>query len=595
MPKALSTPRSSRLNWVIVWAVPALFFAILTLVATWPMARNLGTTTAYDYTDGLLNAWILRWNLHQLPRAPLHLFDASILYPMHNSLALSENLLGLSLLFWPLDLIFHDTLILANSVILFSFFSLALVSYAVFRHWTRSCWIGLMAGIIIGFAPARFPKITHFQLLSYQPTVLAIFFAWRWLRGARRRDAVGLFASVAVQFLFGIYLFVFLAVFLSAFMPLLALPRLKQLCWRRLAVQGVVGALALCVVIYPIYRPYKYIHDVLGIHVQRELRIETSVNVTDFLRFPSSNLLWGKRTARFANPYSRFPWEQEVALPFSFYALVLCGVLSGAVLLARRRRLAGQQLWLAALLAGLLCLSLMFGPRLHLRRGIVEGLPMPFSVYARFFPGFDGIRGTARFILPASIGLAMAGLLPLGWAARAWRRRRPRLTVAALALLTSLLLVESLNRPLYLAPLPSPQNLPPVIGQLSRQTAAPVCFWPMDIAKKYDFFYMYYNSYFWFPMINGRSGYFSDEQLKFVTTLAETFPSRPALALLRRTGVHYLIFIGEFMEPTKRQADLQKMSLLERAGLVRTLFQDAKDNLYIILPDTKSQEPPATP
>jgi hypothetical protein len=381
-----------RHPWLVNGVVPVLIFALFTVVASWPMARDLRFTTPYDYTDGLLNGWILRWNLHQIVRAPLELFNAPIMHPWPNTLAMSENMLGLSLLFAPLNLIFDDTLLLANSVILFSFFSLGLAAFYVFRRWTGSWWIGLIAGILIGFAPTRFPKITHFQLLSYQPAVLAVFFAARWLRMARWRDAVGLFAALAAQFLFGVYVFVFLTVLLSAFVPVYALARLRLLAWRRLALQAVLGSIVLGAVMLPIYRPYRFIRKTWGLQAQPELIVECSACPTDFLRFPGSNLLWGKWALRYKNPYSRFHWEQEVALPFTAYALAASGLAGGLVLLGRRRRLRGQSLWLAGSLAGLLCVSLMFGPLLHVGTAVHPGVPMPYNLLVRVLPGLKAIR-----------------------------------------------------------------------------------------------------------------------------------------------------------------------------------------------------------
>jgi hypothetical protein len=40
----------------------------------------------------MLNEWIIGWIAHQLPRAPLHLFDANIFFPEPNTLAFSEHM-----------------------------------------------------------------------------------------------------------------------------------------------------------------------------------------------------------------------------------------------------------------------------------------------------------------------------------------------------------------------------------------------------------------------------------------------------------------------------------------------------------------------
>ena len=53
----------------------------------------------------MLNEWIVTWIQHQLPRAPLTLFDANIFYPAKNTLAFSEPLIVPALLGYPVRLL----------------------------------------------------------------------------------------------------------------------------------------------------------------------------------------------------------------------------------------------------------------------------------------------------------------------------------------------------------------------------------------------------------------------------------------------------------------------------------------------------------
>jgi len=267
--------------------------------------------------------------------------------------------------------------------------------------------------------------------------------------------------------------------------------------------------------------------------------------------------------------------------------LILAGVCGGAWWVAGRRRAPGLRLWLAGAAAGLVCLSLMFGPRLHLYKNEIPGVPMPFSLFSRYFPGFEGIRGSSRFILPASLGLAMAALLPLGWACRRWRRRRPRLTAGLLALLTLALTAETLNHPLVLKPVPTREELPPVFKALAARPAAPIFIWPLDMdpVKDTEYFYMIYQSYSWYPMVNGRTGYIPQSQLGRLFQLAADFPSRATLDLLRGIQVRYVVVCGEFEDPERLKADQAKLAGLEREGQVKVIFQSENgvERLYQIL------------
>ena len=68
------------------------FFAVLTVAQTWPLASDPAHLVR-DNADVELNAWIVSWIAHQLPRDPAHLFDANIFYPDRRVLAFSEPLL----------------------------------------------------------------------------------------------------------------------------------------------------------------------------------------------------------------------------------------------------------------------------------------------------------------------------------------------------------------------------------------------------------------------------------------------------------------------------------------------------------------------
>src|SRR5690242_5061121 len=76
--------------------------ALLAVLHTWPLVLDPGRYSSNDNADAQLNEWILAWVEHQLPRAPLHLFEANIFYPAHDSLAFSEPLIVPALLGAPL-------------------------------------------------------------------------------------------------------------------------------------------------------------------------------------------------------------------------------------------------------------------------------------------------------------------------------------------------------------------------------------------------------------------------------------------------------------------------------------------------------------
>ena len=58
----------------------AAFFIAVTIAMTWPLARDIRTAVP-DHDDAYFGIWRMAWVAHQVPRAPLRLFDANIFVP----------------------------------------------------------------------------------------------------------------------------------------------------------------------------------------------------------------------------------------------------------------------------------------------------------------------------------------------------------------------------------------------------------------------------------------------------------------------------------------------------------------------------------
>jgi hypothetical protein len=60
------------------WTATAIFL-LLTIWFTWPQIISLDSVVPHQ--DPMFSTWRVAWIAHQLPRDPLHLLDANILYP----------------------------------------------------------------------------------------------------------------------------------------------------------------------------------------------------------------------------------------------------------------------------------------------------------------------------------------------------------------------------------------------------------------------------------------------------------------------------------------------------------------------------------
>ena len=116
--------------------VPRWSCALLAVVHTWPLATDPATLSRNDNGDALLNEWILAWVAHQLPRAPLQLFQANIFYPAQDTLAFSEPLIVPALLGAPVRWLGGSPVLVHNLLLLAGLALTVFAGYALVREWT---------------------------------------------------------------------------------------------------------------------------------------------------------------------------------------------------------------------------------------------------------------------------------------------------------------------------------------------------------------------------------------------------------------------------------------------------------------------------
>ena len=68
--------------------------SLLALAMHWPLPLHLGRDIAQDLGDPLVQAWQVAWDGHALTTQPLSLFQANMFWPLRDSLAFSDALVG---------------------------------------------------------------------------------------------------------------------------------------------------------------------------------------------------------------------------------------------------------------------------------------------------------------------------------------------------------------------------------------------------------------------------------------------------------------------------------------------------------------------
>lgn len=203
-------PRAKKISHSIFAAIVArpflrelcvLFgFALLTVVMTWPWARHWRDTVT-DLGDPYTIGYTLWWDYHATFNQPTRLFDATIFYPYHDTLAFSEHDYGIALLCFPLFAAGVAPLTVHSLATMAAFAFSAYGAFRLTRTLTGSTSAAWIAGIAFGFVPYRFHRMPHLHYIfaGWLPLVfeaLVLFVrqrSWRraaWLSAAFTMNAL---------------------------------------------------------------------------------------------------------------------------------------------------------------------------------------------------------------------------------------------------------------------------------------------------------------------------------------------------------------------------------------------------------------------
>jgi hypothetical protein len=392
-------------------------YVLAAIVATWPLARDLGThlantvfVCAYDLK---LIVWTLSWQTHALTQAPGSYFDANIYHPVQNALLYSEPAYGALPFFLPVMLATENPVLSINVVFIVSVALLAFALHLVVARATASRAAGCIAATTVLTSPWLLrlwaPAAPNYAVLAWCPVLIAL--------GASpvltRRRAVALAALVFLQGAVSPYV----AASVLAPLGLLALWR----CLRRprdAATWRLAPALLVATVLLAaLYAPNAWLRSV------EPGLVEQSV-WAPFMRRPAKPLTWVLFDGSMAS---------AVAIPL----LVLVAV-SGAVRVLGRARgyTAADRLWSHGLLWTGTAWLLTTIAGIRIGDAVV---PSPLTLLVSFVPALDQFRDTTRLGTAALPGMAVLAGIAFAdasrWLGSALRGRAPRVAHAVLATL----------------------------------------------------------------------------------------------------------------------------------------------------------------
>jgi hypothetical protein len=515
-------------------------FALLAVVHTWPLASNPAHLSRNDNSDTLLNSWAIAWVAHQLPRDPVHLFDANIFYPERLTLGYSEAMIVQGVLAMPI-LALGGSPVLAFNLLLMA--GMALTGWAfclLVSRWTGSWAAGYVAGSLAAFNAHTLVRFPHLQTQHVEFIPLVLFALDRVIALQRVRDALLLGVAFALQGLTSVYLLVF-----TAWMLIFAsVGRARE--WLRERPARMVGLFALAgiaatLLLAPYLLAYLQVHRLTGF----------ARTIGEAQRFGGSwrdYLATGSRIHHDLWSYRFF----SAAASATFPGLFALGLAAAALAQPEVRQDSRVRMCLVAAVGCAIVSMLPYTP--------------VYPVLHEIVPIFRPIRVPAR--LGQIVLMMLAVVAGFGVATmRAWWGSLTAWPVVA-ALLVAAVNVEALRAPFKYQPF---WEIPRPYDALASERGAVVAelpfFRPRDFLHNAP--YMLNSTRHWRPLLNGYSG-FRPPSYERGYRAAQKFPDDSSLIALHDLGVTHVVVHGEkygaaFVDLLNRNASL---SLLASDGVV---------------------------
>lgn len=509
---AATSPRPARRELLGV----ALLGVVLALAMHWPLPLHMGRDIAQDLGDPLVQAWQIAWDGHALARQPTELFQANTFWPMRDSLAVSDALVGYA----PAGLIGEGTRAAVaryDALFLFAYALCFAGAWLLARELGAGRAGAAVAGLAFAYAPWRLEQEGHMHVISSGAIPLALFLLVRGYRRGRAGTILAGWLVATWQLSLGFTLGLMVA-YLAAAGTLAG----AVVWWRRgrprpprpVAAATAAGMACLALTAGLLARPYLRILDH---HPEAERTIEDVAAFSgppyEFLVAARSSRVWGDATAPLRDGLGAIP-EMTLFPGLAILVLALAGWRLGDGLPRRLRR---------GLAIGVLVFAVL---SLGFQLNGVSWL-YPYRWLYEFLPGWQGIRVPGRLHTLTTLCLALlaaAGAHAL--AARVRARWGARAAAGAVALAGLAILAEGWG----LAQHPTVPLAPP--GQ--RAAPQPALHLPAEAPDNRR--YVLWSTDGFPDIVNGR-GSFMPRHFEATIRATRSFPDARSVAYLRRLGV----------------------------------------------------------
>ena len=553
-----------RRQYHLLWAT--LYFLIMTIVITWPLASNMTHSVVGSIGDNIYFVWLIKWfqkALFELHVSPL--FVPFLNYPQGWYLAYTDITPAMVLTGLPAALLGGATF--GYNFSMFASFVLSgLGMYIWVRKLTGSSAAGIISGTAYAFLPYRMAHflIGHLNLSGTQwfpfyfmgLTDLIQMKKFSWKPILLTAVSLGLIGLTSIHYLYMTLLISVIYIFGALILINRRLIRDLQF-WKSIALSLLFSTPLLFLGIYPFLQVFR-----LGAMPNRTLSYvsQFSASPTDFILPSTQHFLFGQWVG---DHFDRSLWIEATL----YLGIVVCGLALLAFFAQKKHPqngLVNLFVW-GSFFAFVFAMGTDFhwlGHPIGIPENIRQWLsrtdqiiPLPGYILFKFLPFYAKMRVWMRFGIFVMVFADVLAGIGAAWLLS--RVKTPWRSILALGLLF-FVIFDFFPTPMKEY---SPIQSRPIDSWLSKQPGdGAVVQFPFQLVEDQD--QVYYTLSYNKPFLGGFFNALPPEQYQSIRPILMNFPNQESVDLLKELGVQYVLVDSSYYPDfDQTQADIEALGL----------------------------------
>lgn len=356
----------------------------------------------YSWLDVPYVIWLIYQGVEKITNFNFTEFGSTnIFYPLQNSYFFSDLLLPQAFLATPLTIFIDNPILVFNLLVILTFLLNYLSLYLFWSIWFKKPWQRFLASIVFIFSPFFHLQFGHFQMMSYWPFFLSLYFFIR-NKNNKFKDLFFTAIFLIIQFLSSVYLSIFLifTLLLKVFLNFIFDKKIKKIKeFFIVFLIFLIGASYFIFGYISINRDYNFSRNYGEF-------VTYSAHVSDYI-FTNriQSLLYNTQLFNTWNRYNGHFIGESASFPgcamFSAFFLSLFSLNKKNNNTKLVIKLSQQKIFFLLLIIFGFVFSI--GPRINFN-GYYSGIPAPYALILKYIPFIDSIRALARWSFLVYIG-----------------------------------------------------------------------------------------------------------------------------------------------------------------------------------------------